>query len=175
MSEVQRSAVLSDDGLYRYRLDRWWGDGPRVVWVMLNPSTADADIDDPTIRRVMRFSREWGYDGCTVLNLWPFRATKPSDLATWMATGDSAHNAHVDNQRHYLDPILKDAPMRVAAWGAWPRSKHIITGDILAEFDGPFQCLGVTDDGSPRHPLYVRADTAPRAWLVGGGAFAPTS
>lgn len=57
------AAVLSPCGLYRYRLERSWGAGPRICWVMLNPSTADADTDDPTIRRCVRFSRDAGFDG----------------------------------------------------------------------------------------------------------------
>ncbi len=78
------SAVLSECARYRYRLDRAWerddhGLGT-VTWVMLNPSTADADVDDPTIRRCIGFSKAWGYNALTVVNLFAWRATSPRDL-----------------------------------------------------------------------------------------------
>src|SRR6187200_2293770 len=80
---VDRSASFSSDRRYRYRLDRWWSDGaPPVVWVMLNPSAADATVDDPTIRRVVALSRSWGFGGCTVVNLFGWRAAHPRDLAS---------------------------------------------------------------------------------------------
>lgn len=77
-----RDAEGSDDGLYRYSLTRSWGDGlERVCWVMLNPSTADHETDDPTIRRVVDFSMRLGFDSCEVVNLWAWRATSPAELA----------------------------------------------------------------------------------------------
>jgi hypothetical protein len=77
MSDVKSSAVLSPDGVYRYRLDRVWGAGPRVLFVMLNPSTADATQDDPTLRRCLGFARDWGYGSLTVANLYAYRARGP--------------------------------------------------------------------------------------------------
>ncbi len=163
---VQRSAVISDDGLYRYRLDRWWGDGARVVWVMLNPSTADADEDDPTIRRVMRFSRDWGYDGCTVVNLYPLRATKPADLRRWLRRHVIAP-AMIENAK-YVERLTVDAPLTIAAWGA-----HADPDDVLP----PPQTwchLGITPKtGQPRHPLFVPASTKPSPFAPGGGVPKP--
>lgn len=76
-----RDAKLSADGLYRYRLGRTWCPSERgVVWVMLNPSTADAHFDDPTIRRCVGFARSWGMGWITVVNLYAFRATYPQEL-----------------------------------------------------------------------------------------------
>ena len=74
-------AVISQDERHRYSLTRRWGDGPRVCcWIMLNPSTADATTDDPTIRRCIGFTHAWGYDALTVVNLYAWRATDPADL-----------------------------------------------------------------------------------------------
>lgn len=71
MAWTRMSAVLSDDGQYRYQLERTWGFGDAVTFVMLNPSTADARKDDPTIRRCLSYARSWGYDGIRVVNLGP--------------------------------------------------------------------------------------------------------
>lgn len=73
--EVQRHAELSSDRLYRYRLSRIWADGPRATFVMLNPSTADENKDDPTLRRCMGFARQWGLGGLSIVNLYALRAT----------------------------------------------------------------------------------------------------
>ncbi len=77
---VTKEAVISDCGRYRYRLTRRWGDGPLLSFIMLNPSTADAEVDDPTIRRCMGFARRDGYGGIVVGNLYAFRTTKPKAL-----------------------------------------------------------------------------------------------
>ncbi len=167
---VQRSAVISDDGLYRYRLDRWWGDGPRVVWVMLNPSTADADVDDPTIRRVMRFTRDWGYDGCTVLNVYAWRATKPGDLP------DSDERAAGPHWReHFTEALSNPFSMVVAAWGAHATrtAQELATVLLKRKAFVNLMCLGVTKYGYPRHPLYVPADTEPFPYAAMVGAPLP--
>lgn len=157
-TEVQRSAVISDDGLYRYRLDRWWGPescgtgSTRMPFMMLNPSTADADIDDPTIRRCMGFARREGASGITVVNVGAYRATDPAD---WLAAADPYGP---DNMRHVSD-VVQMAGYIVAAWGAnvplaietrWLRGLTLRGVAVL--------CLGTTKDGHPRHPLYVRGD-----------------
>ena len=77
---VCKSAQISPCGLYRYRLERFWSDKPALPFVMLNPSTADADLDDPTIRRCMGFARREGAGGIIVATLHAFRATTPEEL-----------------------------------------------------------------------------------------------
>lgn len=167
---VKRAAELSTDGLYRYSLTRGWDmDRPRpwVTFVMLNPSTADALVDDPTIRRCMRFARDWGFGGVEVVNLFAYRATDPSDLHD--AAGAGIDPVGPDNYQ-----ALNDALMRrtVVAWGAHPMASHRVD-DLLLRCDGinllratpqPLWCLGTTKSGAPRHPLYVRADQPAIAW-----------
>lgn len=164
MNDVQKDAIVSTDGRYRYTLDRWWGNGPRVLFVMLNPSTADATVDDPTIRRCMGFARSWGYDGITVWNLYAFRATNPREL-------DSAEDpigiGHA-NEDH-LWAIVHDGrtDLIVAAWGAKPGHGRYANRELAMQFafhDYEVHCLGTTKDGHPRHPLYVRGDTWPILW-----------
>jgi hypothetical protein len=81
-ASMRRLAVLSEDGLYRYTLARTWTDAlPALGWVMLNPSKADAEVDDPTMVRVVNFTHAWGYGAAVVCNLFAWRATKPAELA----------------------------------------------------------------------------------------------
>jgi hypothetical protein len=149
------SAQVSDDGLYRYCLRRDWSDSaPPLVFVMLNPSTADATSDDPTIRRCVGFARRDGFGGIYVVNLFAWRATKPSDLqdcADRVGGGGNAQALH----RALL--MAKANSKVVCAWGA-----HLLSVAPAAEFRRqasglgvPLYCLGQTSYGAPRHPLYV--------------------
>lgn len=152
-SGLKRAAHLSSDGRYRWWLQRSWqhgGDGRVVCFVMLNPSTADALIDDPTVRRCMGFAARWGFSRLLIRNLFALRATKPAELTT----------AHDPTGGHYGDAELAtaaSADVTVAAWGA-----HVPFGrdeEVLRILSGAtLYCLGKTKNGCPRHPLYVRAD-----------------
>lgn len=97
---IQKEASISGCGRYRYALHRWWGHGTTLGFIMLNPSTADADIDDPTIRRCMGFARDFGYDGIRVFNLYAYRATKPADL--WKADEPTGGDRNDDLLREVL-------------------------------------------------------------------------
>lgn len=151
---MRRTAVISADEQYRYELTRSWGfsdDDPYVLWVMLNPSTADADIDDPTIRRCIGFTREWGFQRLVVVNLFALRSPDPKAL----------EKANIDpvgpTNDQYIAKNAKAASLIVAAWGAHRmiRSRAMTVKNRL-----PFpMCLGKTKDGYPRHPLYVPAST----------------
>lgn len=158
---VQKWAVISDCGLYRYALHRWWGDGDRLGFIMLNPSTADDTVDDPTIRRCIGFARSLGFDGLRVFNLYAFRATKPADL--WRADEPTGGDRNDDLLRELLRQA-KHQPV-IAAWGANARPDRVWT---LLGWRGAehLRALGVTKDGAPRHPLYLRADATPEPWGV---------
>lgn len=150
------SAVLSADATYRYRLVRQWGPGPRATFVMLNPSTADATADDPTIRRCMGFPRSWGLDCIVVVNLYAYRSTDPRAL--WTA----ADPVGPDNDRHLRLAAADPGPL-VAAWGAHARQDRVDQVLALPGFDR-LQALGRTRAGAPRHPLYLRADSTLEVW-----------
>jgi hypothetical protein len=152
LSAGPRGATLDPTGRYRYHLWRSWDtDLPRAVFVGLNPSTADAERDDPTLRRCVAFARSWGCGGLDVVNLFAWRATKPADLKR------AAEPIGADNDR-ILRELAAQAEHRIACWGvhgAWQDR-----GARVRAAMGPgWQCLGVTRDGHPRHPLYLRRDT----------------
>lgn len=153
---VIRTAVIDPTGLYRYRLDRVWAPliPRRCCFVMLNPSTADASVDDPTIRRCVAFAKRWGYGSLTVVNLFGYRATCPAQL-------DMVDDpVGPENDRHILEALPQHPDERIViAWGAqgdnWPdRVREVLR---ILEDARPVH-LGLTKDGCPRHPLYVPAD-----------------
>jgi hypothetical protein len=149
---VRGTATFDVTGRYRYRLGRWWGPGPRVAFVMLNPNTADAVRDDPTIRRCVAFAKSWGCGSADVVNLFARRARDPRQLAR------AVDPVGPDNDRH-LRRALREADLVVCAWGASPlaRSRAAELPPILG--GRPLRCLGLTKQGAPRHPLYLRRDT----------------
>ena len=158
-----RTAVISDDGLYRYRLERVWDDArPALPFVMLNPSTADALVDDPTIRRCVGFARRENAGGIIVCNLYAFRATSPADL--WKAR--DPYGPQQDDELRTLSEYARLTGMPiVCGWGihggSW--NKPIM---MLQTHSPRLACLGRTKDGKPRHPLYVRADQPLEGFLM---------
>jgi hypothetical protein len=153
---MERAAVISACGAYRYRLTRRWSDAPPLRFVMLNPSTADAIDDDPTIRRCIGFARREGAGGLIVANLYALRSPSPEPL--WSA-GDPIGPK---NRRTLLSLAAQafdqSAPI-VCAWGALARQDQIDEALMMFQASGArLACLGRTRNGAPRHPLYVRAD-----------------
>lgn len=153
---MTRTAVLSECGRYRYRLGRTWDAAVRpLVFVMLNPSTADAEVDDPTITRCVGFARSAGAGGIDVVNLFAFRATDPADMAA------AADPVGPDNDRH-VRKAAEQGFRTVVAWGAGvPKRYADRVAAVLAVLRNvglPVWCLGATKDGHPRHPLFVRGD-----------------
>jgi hypothetical protein len=139
-----KSAVLSENGKYRYRLDRKWGKQAPIVWVMLNPSTADARKDDATIRRCCGFAKQWNAGGIVVYNLFAYRATNPQELGGVPDPVGPKNDIHLAG----IDPSL----VVVCAWGV--NGNHFTTRirivkRILGNRD--LWCLGLAS-GQPRHP-----------------------
>lgn len=157
--EMHRGATISPCREYRFRLTRYWEGGPSVCWIMLNPSTADAEVDDPTIRRCIGFSRQWGYGGLVVVNLFARRCTRPVHLK------DPGDPVGPDNDA-YIEQAATHSSLVVAAWGAHPLAKErgCVVANNLDDVGVTLHCLGHTASGAPRHPLYVKGDTEPVGW-----------
>lgn len=151
-----RDALITRDGLCRLWLRRTWDAAlPSILWGMLNPSDADAEQDDPTVRRVVNFSATWGYGSCLIVNAYAFRATSPHALRA------AGYRQHPDNHGH-IETALRQTDCTVAAWGAsiQPDRERLLLAQLRAY--RPIYCLGVTKNGHPKHPLYLRADTTLR-------------
>lgn len=166
------ATVLSTCGLYRLRLERtidMFG-GPTIGFCLHNPSTADADCDDPTSRRGIGFAKAWGGSRLIFVNPWAGRATKPADL--WKM----ADPVGPENDRHIAEAANECAAsggFMVVAWGTIkPPTSHRATAHArlraitaLIRAQGcEVRSLGVNADGSPKHPLYVRGDARPLPW-----------
>lgn len=156
------SAKESSHGRHRFELRRAISlkigveDRGSVLFVMLNPSTADATNDDPTIRRCKAFAREWNFSELIVGNLYSLRATDPALLRAAESPNAAANPDHVR-------ALAREADRVVVAWGASAAfdEEHI---NFMVDhcFEGvPLFCLGRTKEGHPRHPLYVKADVQP--------------
>lgn len=159
---VPTDAVFSEDGVYRYLLMRSWDDGEgRILWIMLNPSVADAHTDDPTIARCVTFSKRWGYRSMFVCNLFAYRATDPTELKLARVPIVGPDNAsHIEEQVKLADRVM-------VAWGANPFTHNPHRPDILTiarNAGKDLYCLGVTSKGAPKHPLYVPAKYRPTLW-----------
>lgn len=169
---MNKGADISECGTYRYRLWRFWSDGPKVTWIMLNPSTADAEVDDPTIRRCVGFTTLWaenrgGYcelGGIDVVNLYALRATYPKEL-----------DAHPDpigpENNHHVRSAMDESTLCIAAWGCrktgYPDNfgaRVNAVHQIALDLGATMYCLGIAKDGSPRHPLYLPYDAPFTPW-----------
>ena len=158
--DVVRGAVFDRSRRYRYLLTRRWeAQAAPVLFVLLNPSTADGRQDDPTIRRCMGFARAWGHGALEVANLFAWRATHPADLRRAVAPVGPRND-------HYLLSAARRAARVVLAWGIHGsllgRDQEVLA--LLERAGRELMCLGLTHGGQPRHVLYLRADTQPAAF-----------
>jgi len=156
---VRKGAALSTCGTYRYALLREWDPAlPRAVFVLLNPSTADAEVDDPTLRRGVGFARAWGYGAVAYVNLFAYRATDPAEMRAAEDPVGPENDSHILQQARMADIV-------VLAWGAHA-ALHGRDRRVLDYLEPRFNlyCLGRTKAGHPRHPLYLPGDTKPEPW-----------
>jgi hypothetical protein len=151
-----KTAVISACGNFRYLLTRQSGTGADVAtFVMLNPSTADAELDDPTIRRCVAFSRLWGCGKLQVVNLFAFRATNPRDMM------NAEDPIGPENAAYVKQAVEGVGGPVVCAWGVHGGhpGQDLAMLRWLREAGVMPMALAVTKDGHPRHPLYVPQDT----------------
>jgi len=151
---LENDAVISECGLYRYLLRRTWdAKKPRALLVMLNPSTADARIDDATIRSCVRLLTALQYGSMEVVNLFGFRATDPKELLTCIDPVGPKNDGIVESAVGRCDVV-------VCAWGGFPAADH--RPDIfplIKQHRPAVYCFGKTKNGSPKHPLYLKTGT----------------
>lgn len=158
---VRSSAVYSRCGLYRYALTRVWGQGPRVAFVMLNPSTASHLRNDPTVARCESRARNMGAGAFRVVNLFAFRATLPRDLRLAEAPIGPLNDQWLRRTANWADQLI-------CAWGNdgayLARDAQVRT--ILHNSGRPVLHLGLTRSGAPRHPLYLPKDRVAEIWKI---------
>lgn len=152
---MHAAAAYSGCGRYRYALWRRWDDGPQLLFVMLNPSTASETANDPTIRRCIGFARDWGYAALAVANLFAWRTPSPARLRRARGPVGGENDA-------WITRLGTESALTVAAWGNLGRL-HRRDETVCRLLHAP-HVLGLTAAGAPRHPLYVRAATRPRPW-----------
>jgi hypothetical protein len=151
---MNRGASFDNTATYRYNLWREWdSNAPRVGFVMLNPSRADAIVDDPTIRRCIGFARSWGFGGLEVVNLFAYRTAHPNELR-------KVNNpVGVENDR-YLASLNQRVDRVIVAWGNWGTWQNRDKATLQILNREIIYCLGMTQSGQPKHPLYISADTS---------------
>ena len=153
VSPMEKGAEFSPCRTWRYVLWRkwdWQGFGNQVMFVGLNPSTADESLDDPTIRRCVAFAKAWGYGGLLMMNVFAYRATNPKDMKKAVDPIGPGNDEAFCFRRSQVGLI-------VAAWGTHcPIEREIAVCRWIGK---PIHCLGRTINGRPKHPLYLRADT----------------
>ena len=146
-------AHFSKDRIYRYALWRTWDESkPKVLFVGLNPSTADEVQDDPTIRRCIRYSKDWGYGGYIMGNIFAYRSTNPKKLLDIDAPIGSKND-------YWLKKLNKEASLTIGAWGN--HGKILDRGSQINQMFKTFHCLKITKEGFPSHPLYLSSKLKP--------------
>jgi hypothetical protein len=153
-SRIESGAIIEGD--YRYLLWRKWNSkGKTVSFIMLNPSRADAHVNDPTITRCINFARSWSYGRLEVVNLFAYRTSKPSLLK------QATEPIGSDNDRYILESVSKSDRV-ILAWGnhgRW-RKQDLYVLQLLKSYTNLYS-LGITKQGCPRHPLYLRSTVEP--------------
>jgi len=151
---MKTHAIISQDNKYRYQLSRIWDEEkPKVLFIMLNPSTADADRDDPTIRRVMNFAKSWGYGGVFVGNLYAFRSTDPKALR-------KVENPVGEDNIQHIQSLIGLTERVIYAWGNNQREPDWLCHLV----DSPY-CIDISKKGIPKHPLYLKGELQPKLYL----------
>lgn len=150
MVQTELAGTARIEGPYRYNLWRTWGDpeGPYALFCMLNPSTADAKQDDPTIRRCIYFAQREGMDRLCVVNLYAFRATDPAELF-------KAKDPIGPNNDQWIETEAERASLLIAAWGTKAKADRAARVNWLLRKHGPLRCLRITKERDPGHPLYI--------------------
>lgn len=149
---MEKGAIISDCKKYRFKLWRIWDESkPNVLWVMHNPSKADANESDRTIDKIIRFSKAWGYGGIYVGNLFAYRSTDPKELKR------VGHDKvlHADNWQHIRE-MSEKCELKILAHG-----NPVFELPAMRSFYSDWNYLKLTNKGNPYHPLYLKENLTP--------------
>lgn len=163
---MDRGAYISKCGKYRYGLWRQWDSKKSsVAFFMLNPSTADGTLDDPTIRRCIRYAYDWGYGGLYVVNLSPYRATDPKILSSIILS-----DRVIENNATHIRSLEPASDKFICSWGANKVSAKVKDSlkDVMLylQSKGKLFKLGLNKNGTPKHPLYLSKELLPTKFEV---------
>ncbi len=158
---LEKSALFSPDGKYRYRLTRVWDrEKKRVCFIMLNPSTADSEVSDPTVSRCIDFADRWGYGSISVVNLFALRSTDPWELY-------KVEDPVGPDNDEAISTAIKNSDLVVAAWGVMGKHKRRdfeVRKKVVSQKNAVY-CIKKTRRGDPAHPLYLPAILKPSLYL----------
>ena len=150
---IYSNAKFSNDRVYRYALWRTWDQSlEKLLFIGLNPSTADEVKDDPTMRRCIRFSKDFGFGGFIMANIFAFRSTDPKKLK-------KIKNPIGKKNDFWIKKLDKEAGMTIAAWGT--HGNYLNRGEEVSKMLKNLYCLRKTKNGFPSHPLYLPANLKP--------------
>ena len=144
---LHSGAKFSKDRMYRYSLWRTWDETlPKVLFIGLNPSTADEIKDDPTIRRCLHYSIDWGFGGYIMGNIFGYRSKDPKKLK-------DINDPIGPRNNYWIHKIHNEASLTIAAWGNWGNLYG--RGNSVLKLVDNMHCLKITKEGHPAHPLYL--------------------
>lgn len=158
MTKVYKSADISKDSRYRYLLTRFWDlDKPKLLFIGINPSTADGYVDDPTILRLIGFTKSAGYGGFCVINLFAYRASKVHVLKEKLHVVSLNYLVGPENNK-YIRKAIKNADKVVCMWGRYSKLPSLTRANEVYEMIPQVKrfCFGYNNDDSPTHPLFAR-------------------
>ena len=154
---IYSDALFSKDRFYRYALWRIWDKSlPKILFIGLNPSTADEIKDDPTNRRCKRYAQDWGFGGYIMSNIFAYRSTNPKILK------EIKDPIGPDNN-YWLQKLHKEAILTIGAWGNY--GKLLNRGEEIINLIDNLYCLKITKEGHPSHPLYLSSKLKPIIFL----------
>ena len=160
---MKGTAEFSPNKTYRYVLSRDWSlpdeEKKTVLFIMLNPSTADENVFDPTVRRCFGYAVRWGFNVMKVANIYAYRATNPKDMLNAEKIGIDIIGLPENDL--WITKLSSEADKIICAWGAmkWSKERETKVLKFLTMWHpDKLYCLRKTKDGRPVHPLYQRND-----------------
>jgi hypothetical protein len=160
-----RTAELNPERTYRYLLGRQWNHGLNLLtFIMLNPSTADENVDDPTIRRCIGYGQALNFDGLYIVNLFAYRSKNPGDL---LKVPDPIGNPNND---YWIKFAIMHSSLVIAAWGSSEpmirQNTRFRKYEVEKLVNKDIYCLRFNRDGNPSHPLMLPNGLQPKIYKI---------